>query len=276
MLISLKRTCSALVAMMYILGISPVHAAITEFTLDQTQSMISIVNTSASSPFGSATGTPTAPGNSNPVLPDGFHARFGGTLSADVTDNSFQLLTSTLQVLDLNSYLPGPPTDNGSSTVPGDIPVPASYAVTHDPFFSNGQAFNYALRGLEITFRDGTAKSLTNGEFEAAGIEVKITDGEAHLSLGNPPVTDLLTIPEASRTTSNVDTGMATLTTDGLLQTLIIPFNYTLTLPALIATTTEYQGQLVATRIIPEPTTAILLSAGALALLSRRRLLLRS
>ena len=68
--------------------------------------------------------------------------------------------------------------------------------------------------------------------------------------------------------TANTTVGLASITNNGVMETIIIPFHTAPGQPGTDQTITD--GQIVATRLIPEPSTIVLAAVGALALLAHR------
>ncbi|MEM6854412.1 MAG: PEP-CTERM sorting domain-containing protein [Planctomycetota bacterium] len=263
-----------------LLGFAPAGSGeVFEFTLDIPNSVIDIERSSTFDLFGNlidgeaiAATTPPAA-----VTRDSFQARYGGSLQVDLTANTIEILdTSLIAALDEDRYTPGFPSNPTNAE-------PASYAAVFGRDTPTAfDDFSYATRGLEFEVRDsdGFANTLnTNGTFAALGNQLFLSDGRADIQSGNASSSDLTTFSAIERTAENTSADAGTLVTVGNVQTLTLPVEFTLTLLteeqsgnfALVRTQTVYSGEIVASRIIPEPTTAAWLLLGSAGLLRRRR-----
>ncbi len=146
----------------------------------------------------------------------------------------------------------------------------------------------YSLTDLVLDVEQSTMALADGGGFYqiAGGQSILMSDGDFNLFLGGPvfPNGTLTQIDVASLQASNLLTG-GTLTVTGNLVELALPFEVEVALPgdplnvgSIGGTEGGYvlEGEIIATAIIPEPNTLVLLCTGALALPFLRRRSLRS
>jgi hypothetical protein len=186
------------------------------------------------------------------VAPGGTSTSLSGSLQADVTPTTFQLLSgSTLVADDVNTLLPGLPADMAT-------PMPGSFAFAYPTAAILGVDLQVALRGLTFSIEDGAPRSLGAGVLGAENPNLAIVAGEGHLNAGNPPVSDLTVYSVTS-----LSSGPGSYTLVGNLMTVTLPFELGVSVGGFFASNSVYSGQIVASGIIPEPSAAV----GAVSLL---------
>jgi len=214
------------------------EAAALTLGIDPTRSSIEITTTTADDGFGPYVGQASAPG--------GFATTLSGVVEIDVTGSTLQLLSgSTLIADDEELFDPGAASASFASTYPG---------VT----ILGGQDFSTATRGLGFTIEDAAPRALIATVVEVGAPAVGLTQGVADLSAGNPPQVPLGFL---GLTGSGVTTGPGTYEVVGQEATLTLPFEFTIEIAGLISTSTTYAGEIVATGVIPEPTSAALVAS---------------
>ncbi|MEM1108337.1 MAG: PEP-CTERM sorting domain-containing protein [Planctomycetota bacterium] len=256
------------------------------YTLDSDLSVINITSTSATitgAPI-SLPGTTVPTLNAQPITADSFEARYSGTITADLTPTTFQILSgSSITALDEDTYAPGPPNPNDDGD---DVFIaagaPASYGVFVEDFFATfigvGQPdFAFATRGFTLGLEDSSAKTLTNGSFAAASTSVAITGGVADLDAQDNSTASLFLLSlggSGTAANSAATNGSILLDAQTQVETLTIPVEYAFTLAdpnTGLSITTDFAGQIVATRLIPEPSSLLLLALGGTLTAIRRR-----
>jgi hypothetical protein len=244
-----------------------------QYVVDPTRSSISITPQTLliGSPLGS---TPQGPG--------AWTASYSGVVEADLTGASIQLLPGTNLVAGNSGDWR--PSDDYSSYNPNDAneddgyvntPAPANYGTFTDLTALGGAHSDRsespsALREIQIRLTDNVAKPITGGEFDEAGMGVSFTSGLVYYGAGgSPPVTDLVNTVSPDPTTDAP--GTATLNVDGNIETLTLPVQFEVTyFINFLVSSTQYEGTIVATRVVPEPTTVALLAPMGIPLLLRR------
>lgn len=237
------------------------HAEIAEFILDRDLSIVEITSTQSIGLFPPIGETVDAT-NPDPVNDDSFQARYDGALSVDLSGGELEFLSgSSIMARDLDLYTPGANPDVTTAQ-------PAAYAVDYVSPFGSISVLQIAIRGLRfdlVTTADGDLQL-----FLAAGV--------ADLNDGDPPTSQLTGFLPEVRTALNTASEAATLETAGLVQTLRVPlvFGFELDEDASpsgvppIQVEVNFEGELVATRIIPEPAAGLILFGTILGLGTRR------
>ncbi|MEM9657499.1 MAG: PEP-CTERM sorting domain-containing protein [Planctomycetota bacterium] len=224
--------CLSLAAVLLAAG--PAHAI--ELTIDPSQSTMTLDSTSFS-PF-------MLPGTTKP---DGDATSLSGSLSAQITSDSFQLLDGSVLVADDHgAFLPGVPSDMGT-------PAPASFAFSYPSAAVTGVDLEVAIRHMTLSMIDAAPRSLTGGVLGAGVPDFAVLSGEGHLNVGNPPVTPL---PVYTVTTLSSEVGSYSLSGD--LLSVMIPFEVDVSVGGASPSTTIYSGQIVASGTVPEPAASCL------------------
>jgi hypothetical protein len=250
-----------------------VRAAVLEFTIDPAQSALSIV--SGTSLFG----TPLA---TTPQGPGSLSTSYTGSIFVDFTPTTIQFVAGTSLIAgNSGAWLPG--TDY--SNYPADVddpsgyintPVQANYGIVTDltPLGAVGGKQGLsptAIRHLAISLVDAAPKALTGDSFDEAGTATDFTAGTVYYSSGGvPPVTDLATTVFPGPL---VDApGAGTLAIIGNQYVLTLPISFSVSYPVnFLTVTTSYSGTIVATALVPEPSSLVLLVLSAIGLLVWRR-----
>ena len=223
-------------------------ADVVSFTIDSSLSDISVGGTFAGDP-----GTSQFPGSDSSL--------FTGTLVADVLPGSISFPGgSSIDII-----------DQGTPVAPGPDALPFSTGVG-----DFGLNFDVFLLGIvpvaaydwEFDLTSGSLAVDGAGNFDSSSLGINVLDGDLTFDAGLASGV----VPLDGESTTNI-LGGATLVTVGSVQTLTIPIDTSLTFDGLQPddSTITVTGNLVATRVIPEPATATvaLLSSGLL--LRRRR-----
>jgi len=182
---------------------------------------------------------------------------FSGTIVADITGSTIQFLGgSFLTALTSGDWLPGDDYNAGDYLTDPDA---ANYGVLTDlSSLSLPAASPSAVRDLTISLQHTAPVALTGGTFDEGGIVTDYTDGTVFYAVGGtPPVTDLTGVtPNPTLSTA----APATVTTIGEETTLTLPFQMTSQyLVNFLAVGQEYNGTIVATHVVPEPSTMAML-----------------
>ncbi|MGD9636548.1 MAG: hypothetical protein AB7G28_19550 [Pirellulales bacterium] len=271
------RCCAAL-AIAFVLSAAASFAAPLNFTIDPAFSSLSIDVTST---FGVL-------GSEHEQAPGSWTTSYTGSIVANVTDSSIQLLPATKLVAGISGvWGPAPiypTTDPPTNRAEADLgyvnsSAPANYGTVVD--YSNRapiggidppSASNSAIRDLQLSLSDSAPKSLVGGTFSEAGIQPSFLSGIIWLTYGNAsvqgPITNLagagITIDPTVETAGN-----GTLTPSGNLLTLTLPVQFT---QSHFGSITVYSGTIVATATVPEPgIAALLLTAVAPLCVPRRK-----
>ncbi|MEM8679049.1 MAG: hypothetical protein AAGF97_06840, partial [Planctomycetota bacterium] len=119
-----------------------------EFTIDSSQSTLTAVSSQV---FGLFPGT---------AFPGGDMTTLSGTLMADVTANTFQIVTgSTIIADDEGSFIPGIPVGG----MPSNTPAAASFAFTYPSAPVTGIDLESATRGFQLSIEDTMTRPLMGG-----------------------------------------------------------------------------------------------------------------
>lgn len=252
------------------------RASVITFTVDSSQSYLAIAPTTAL--FATQL-------NTSPQGLDSFEASYSGTIHADVTATTIQILAPSTIIAGISgNWQPG--TDY--SNYPGDLDDPNGYVETELPanygiitdltplgtvVGKNGLSPS-AIRDLQIALSDNAPKALTSGIFDEAGIATDFTSGLVYYgSGGTPPITDLANtvFPGAF-----VDApGQGSLAVSGTTATLTIPVSFTANYSVnFLSLSTVYTGLIVATATVPEVSglaMTLLAATASLAFWARRR-----
>lgn len=240
------KLCSAVVLL---LAVGAITGRADTFTLDPTQSTLTISGSNA------IAGT---------IIPQGANSlttSYSGTINATVAANSITFNSAAAMAAINGNWQPAPGMGAGTT-------APADYGIA----FTNSAEFSAygAVRGLTLDLTSG-AIPLTAGAFDASNIFISASSGTTDYTsiLGNGSV-DLTTLSAKQNTAT-----AGTLTMSGNVETLTIPINITETLSIASTndTTVTFTGDLVATETIPEPSTGALLlvaCAAAAVCVSRR------
>jgi hypothetical protein len=266
----MKRCFTVMLVVAGMLLASQAQAAIIKFKVDPTRSALTI--TPSVNLFGATQYQVTPQGLGS------FTTSYSGSLYADITPTTIQLLAPSSLVAGISgNWKPGTDYSNypGDANDPNGYPntaEPANYGVMTNFIPLNGRISLSAIRDLEISLVDSVPKALAGGGFPEAGTLTDFTSGTIYYNSGAaPPITDMANTlfpgPLADFT------GNGTLATIGTTQTLAIPLQFTVDYNiAVLSLSTTYTGMIVATAI-PEPATALLLTAafGALVVVRRSR-----
>ncbi|MEN1678640.1 MAG: hypothetical protein AAGJ46_03550 [Planctomycetota bacterium] len=222
------------------------HAEAVRFTIDSSQSSLALDSAIA---LGAVPGL-IAPGG-------GGETSLSGSLVADVTDTTFEILPGSLFVADdEGSFLPGIPEGPlflGNNTTP----APASFAF----FYPTGMVpqigidIAVALRDLTFSIDDTAPRALGGGVLGAGTPDLAIVSGEGHLNAGTPAISPLPVFGVTS-----VTSGPGTTTLVGNLMTISLPIELVVSEPGGLFSQSTYSGVIVASGVIPEPGSATLLA----------------
>lgn len=240
------------------------RAEVLTFTIDSGASSLSLQTTV--SLFGKSLPT----GSQGP---GSLTAPISGTIIADVTPTSFQILSGSELVIgnsgnwrpgtDYSDYVPFP-TPTGPIYL--NTAVPANYGISADlSDLGFSSTTPIAVRDLVIALLDSSAKSLTSGSFDASGTGTDFTSGTVYYGAGGtPPLTDLANTVYPGPTLVTASQGE--LSSAGSLATLTLPFSNSTTFTVnFLGITTAFSGNIVATAAVPEPTSAALVFVASVA-----------
>lgn len=236
-------------ALLAVLPAATVRAETVTYTLDGTFPNLLTI-TGGEGTFGTTTRPYVAQG------PGSLSVTYTGTIVADVTPTSVQLLPGTVITAGISgAWRP----QSGGSTPDDPATATANYGYSVD-LFSPGTPLFVAIRGLQLGFSDATTRPLAgDGTFSTAGIAGQVLAGVADVNYGNPPQSDL-TFAEPIVTDAPATSGSLTLA--GGTETLSLPLQFTLEVLGAVSTETFFEGTLTATRPVPEPGTVVSLLAG--------------
>lgn len=218
-------------------GVSTVRGDVFSYTVDPGRSRLFVV-----------TGSIELLGGENvpvqPLAAGGFSAALMGQINADVTANriAFQETTRVIPI-EHDLYLPGP-------IASPSTPAPGSYAIFFATQSVQGFDVSSVLRGLEFSWWDNFSNTLFGGvnkTFSVTGTLWSVMAGVADLSLGNPPQTDLTTVPPSP----NFSLFDGVLSTAGQVETLTVPISYKMRIfSSFDIITLNFEGTVVATRTV--------------------------
>lgn len=251
-------------------------AAPVTFTVDPARSTLSIT------PSTSLFATTLA---AEPQGPGSFSTSYSGQIVAELTDSTIQFLPTSLLIAGSSGlWRPG----NDFSGYPDDLEDPDGYVNSAEPanygiltdlspqgtvLGQNGWSAS-AIRDLQIGLSDSSSRTLIGGSFSEVGILTNFASGTVYYaSGGTPPITNLATTTTPGPTV-DVDGVSGQLITVGNIQALSLPIDFTVTYNVNFLTlSTRYTGTIVATAIVPEPSSSGLLAvAGSCIWLLRRRI----
>lgn len=242
-----------------------------QFTVDPLQSYLVITPTITAGAL-VLTGAEQGPGS--------FTAHYSGSILADVTGSTIQILPTTNLVAGISgAWKPGTdysnyPADAGSPTGYPNTSVAANYGVFTDLTALGAGTSNSAVRNLQIALSDGAPKALTAGTFDEAGTTTDFTAGTVYYSTGAPPPITDLTIPQVTTTPTVGTTGTGIYSEAGGVRTLTIPVSFQSSYNvSFLVLTTKYDGVIVATSIVPEPggLALVVAATASLCAVARRR-----
>jgi hypothetical protein len=249
------------------------HGATVVFTVDATQSALDIAPSLT---------LPTVNFQTTPQGAGSWTTHYSGTITAEVTATSFQILSANLIAANSGNWLPG----IDYSNYPGDLndpngyvltPQPANYGIITDltPLGTvNGVQgpSPSAIRNLQINLSDASAKVLSGGAFDESGSTTHFSSGIIfYASGGSPPITDLVNTVTPGPTLDIANLS-GTLSASGGTQTLTLPLSFNLNFPITFLQVNDlFSGTIVATAPLPEPSSACLFGVGALVLFGARR-----
>lgn len=234
-----------------------VSGAVFTYTIDQSLSELRIVG-------GDITIQGAVTFDIQEAFPDSLRAPLSGMINADISGDAISILASSrVRAVDHTDFLPGPPGDQGTAT-------PGSFAIFYPTAPALGFDFSSVTRDLVFGVEDGTPEPISPGGMFGVSEQVwSIVSGVSDLNAGNPPQSDLTTVAPVIN-----DPGLdGTLELNGLIETITIPVSFTMNIFGnLTSIDLQFEGTVVATRIIPTPGAAMLLG-GALAcgVMRRRR-----
>jgi len=216
-----------LAASLWIFGSALTAAGADVFTVDMSQSRVSVSGNVMGSPI-----REQAPGS--------LTTQYGGTLLVDVGSNTIQFPGSS-QVVAFNSGNWQPRADGNDGS------EPANYGGTANFFFSTGLA---AVREIQVDVTSG-ALAVSNGSFDTTGITIAIPAGApssmAYRVSGSVNASGVVALGGHSATGQ---AALGSLTVVGSQLVLTIPMNYVFYYSIVDQddTTVVFTGQLVATR----------------------------
>lgn len=237
-------------------------AAMVTYTIDPSQSELTA---SGSALNGAVVLLPQAPGS--------LTTSYNGTINADLSAATFQFLGGALDADVSGNHIPGPGGVGG--------PAPGDYGGYFDAGIMG--RVDGAVRDLTVEITSGlltrTGPALVGGTSIAPtnGVIDYVGSGAQAGLFGSQPIPTLAV--------ANMAGSDPALTNDGLTETLMVPVEASVvvplggpgamlgtmtSLPALDATIT-LTGTIVATRLVPEPATLIMLAAGGSVRCLRRR-----
>jgi hypothetical protein len=219
------------------------------FTLDPAASTLTISGTLLGQPFVAHN-------------PGSLTTGYTGTFMVDLNGNSFTLESDTPNAL--NQPVEQRP---GQQTTGGE---PANYGMLRTSAVP--ESLYAAIQQLDVyvstDFRQPVQLD-AGGHFNPADVGMFINGGSLYWTIGGPSnYVDL-----HGTGAPNSATTQGSLVTAGGVQTLTLPVRLTGTRDVLAPgdTVIVFDGQFVATRVVPEPAAGAALAAGAVALLGRRR-----
>jgi hypothetical protein len=251
-------------------------AAPLNFTINPTLSALSI----------DVTSTNAVVGSEHEQAPGSWTTSYSGSIFANVTDSTIQILPATTLVAGISGvWGPAPiypTTDPPTNRAEEDLgyvnsSAPANYGtvVNFSNRILNGEVgpsiSNSAIRDLQFSLSDSAPKSLVGGTFSEVGIQPGILSGIIWLTYGNAsfqgPISNLagagITVDPTVDTT-----GDGTLIQSGNLLTMTLPVEFT---ESHFGSIVVFSGSIVATATVPEPATAVLLLPTASLLMAARR-----
>lgn len=271
------RYC-ALLAIAFVFSGTELFAAKYNFILDPSLSSLSI----------DVTSTFANPGSEQEQAPGSWTTSYSGSIVANVTDTSIQILPATTLVAGISGvWGPAPiypTTDPPTNRAEADLgyvnsSAPANYGTVVD--YSNRppiggvdppSASNSAIRDLQITLSDSAPKPLVGGTFSEVGTQPDFLSGIIWLTYGNASVSGPITnlAGDGIFVDPTVDTtGDGTLSQTGNLLTMTLPVEFT---ESHFGSNIIFSGTIVATATVPEPgTVALLLPAVSLLMATRGR-----
>lgn len=219
------------------------------YTIDPAQSGLTIT--------GSLTGNPASPQTSGSTS-----TTYSGTIKMDQTGNTIQFNAGSALVAATLATKQEPLSDG----TPGS--APANYGRTADgPFFTTTLE---AIRGLTLDIQTDPFTINNDNTFNSNNLVLVITAGESDYSYGN----SFGTVNLFNKGTANGSSTPSTLETSGGVEKLTLHFatgsiGYGVSSPG--DSTISFFGDIVATRVVPEPATMALLAPLGLTLIRRRR-----
>lgn len=199
-----------------------------------------------------------------PQTPGSDTTRYSGSLMADVTATTIQFLDGG--AMDAQDQLaPQQPRNGGTGFTPA---AAADYGFNADSFMTTGRV---AFRGFVLDLTSGVLAR--SGTSVPSGQTVAIEAGTVHYRWEGLSSNEADSAGQGGETANNA-AAAGTITTVGNIETLTIPINapFALSVVGISDSQMTLTGQIVATRIIPEPSTASLFTGVAAgACLLRRR-----
>lgn len=198
-----------------------------------------------------------------PQAPGSLATSYSGTIDADLLVTTFQFVGGTVDADVSGDYIPGPGGVGG--------PSPGDYGGLLDGGFLG--RVDGAVR--DSTFELGSGLLARTGEALVGGTSLTLNDGAMDY-VGSGALAGVWGSEGiAGLGAVNMASSDPTLTDDGLTETLTIPIVasvlFQLDTDPPLDMTFMLTGTIVATRVVPEPTTLSLITLGGLALLRRRR-----
>jgi hypothetical protein len=219
------------------------------FTLDPAASTLTISGTLLGQPFVAQN-------------PGSLTTGYTGTFMVDLNGNGFTLESDTPNAL--NQPLAQRPGDRTTDAQPANYGMLRTSAVPESLYAAIQQLDVY----VSTDFRQPVRLD-AGGHFNPADVGMFINGGSLYWTIGGPSnYVDL-----HGTGAPNSATTQGSLVTAGGVQTLTLPVRLTGTRDVLAPgdTVIVFDGQFVATRVVPEPAAGAALAAGAVALLGRRR-----
>ncbi|MEM7311704.1 MAG: hypothetical protein AAF497_00995 [Planctomycetota bacterium] len=243
----LRQFVAFLLAICVIVGSS--HAV--ELTIDSSQSILTATESQVFTLF---PGVARSGGDSTSL---------SGTIMADVTSSSFQIMAgSNIIADDEESFLPGIP-DAGVAN--NTTPAPASFVFDYPSSSVTGLDLQVAIRGLGLSLEDTGARKLSAaGGISGATTLMTVAAGEGHLNLGNPAISDL-----TFQAVTDITVGPGTFSQSGDVMTIDIPVDFT-TVALDVGSATTYTGRIVASGMVPEPGSMTLVLGAVIGLFAIR------
>jgi hypothetical protein len=190
--------------------------------------------------------------------------RYSGSLMADVTATTIQFLDGG--AMDAQDQLvPQQPRNGGTGFTPA---AAADYGFNADSFMTTGRV---AFRGFVLDLTSGVLAR--SGTSIPSGQTVVIDSGIVHYRWEGLSSNEADSSGQGGETANNA-AAAGTITTVGNIETLTIPINapFALSVVGISDSQMTLTGQIVATRVIPEPSAAALFTGvvGVACLLRRR------